>query len=113
MDIDTLLCYFKIAGITDIVLDRELNIKYVGVCNTKNITLPRGVHGIVGTGFSGLDIEVLKLNKELCLIEESSLSNIPNFKKIVIYPNQVDITNFLKSVYSSLDIVVRGDKTGV
>lgn len=106
----SLLCKLKLSGLDCCRLDSSLNLEYVGSITSSLVVLPYGLHGVVGTGFSGLDIEVLKFNKDLCELELTALSNCSKFKELYIYPSQSVLVQDLIKLYPNLNIVYRREK---
>lgn len=107
LDSDTLMCRFKFIGLYGCKLDSGLNLTYVEGSSSKTVILPYGLHGLIGTGFSGLDIEVLKFNKELSEFNITALSNCNKLKEIHIYANQLDLLCNLNKSYKDLQIIIR------
>lgn len=106
---DTLGCRLKFLGIDDWKLDKDNNLFYVGSIFSSIIVLPYGLHGLIGTGFSGLDLEVLKFNKDLVEFEPMSLANCNKLRELYVYEHQLSLIKGLENMYSDLQIIVRKD----
>ena len=106
---DTLGCRLKLLGIKDWNLDEKSNLTYVGGISSPIVIIPYGVHGLIGTGFSGLDLEVLKFNKDLVRFELMSLANCNKLRELYVYKHQLPLISGLEVMYSDLQIIVRKD----
>lgn len=104
---DTLKCRLLYSGIRDFKLDSDKNLTYIGDITCNKVTLPYGVVGLVGTGFSGLPLESLKFNKDLVNFEYTSLSNCKGFKRLHVYENQLHLVSDLKKLYPDIEIIIR------
>lgn len=104
---DILGCRLKFIGIDDWRLDSNYNLTYVGCIDRPIIPLPHGIHGLIGVGFSGLDIEVLKFNKDLVEFCYTSLSNCNKLRELHVYENQLGLIYDLSKLYPNLKIVIR------
>ena len=103
----TLQCYLKLAGVLGCKLDESNNLIYVERILTSVIVLPCGLIGLKGTGFSGLDLEVLKFNKNLVNFESTSLANCNKLRELYVYKSQLNLVQDLKHMYSDLKIIER------
>ena len=103
----TLGCRLKILGIVDYKLDEFDNLLCVDSIKTPIVVLPYGLKGLLSTGFSGLDLEVLKFNKDLCNFELTSLSNCNKLRELYVYERQLDLVKDLKFLYPNLQILIR------
>lgn len=104
---DTLGCRLRLSGIKDYKVDEEGNIIYVGDILIPSVVLPYGVHGLKGTGFSGLDIEVIKFNKDLIEFESTSLANCNKLREVHVYQHQLPLISGLGHMYSDLQVIIR------
>lgn len=104
---DTLKCRLRFIGLWGCVLDENLNLTLVNGIESPIISLPYGLHGLLGVGFSGLEVEVIKFNKELVLFEDTSLANCAKLRELHVYKSQLEMVSCLSSTYPDLMIKVR------
>lgn len=107
MDDKTIYCKLRLIGVNGCKLDSDNCIIFVEDISRPNIVLPSEIKGLRGTGFSGLDIESITINKGLDIFEISSLENCKQLKRIFLYESQLELFSELFTLYSDLEIKIR------